>query len=199
MPQTGRRALKNLCLAYLVKTGDKKYITECESRYYKATNMTDTMAALSSMNNVESEERTKALQHFYEKWKDDFLVTLKWLALQASSNIPNNLTAVNKLLSHEAFNITNPNCNYDLLCGFARSAINFHAKDGSGYEWLGDNLLKLDAVNGQVAARIMTILTKYRLYDKKRQEMIVKVLKRILEKKDLSENTKEIVTKALEQ
>ncbi len=34
---------------------------------------------------------------------------LKWLALQAGSNVPDNVKHVTSLLDHPAFNINNPN------------------------------------------------------------------------------------------
>lgn len=48
-----------------------------------------------------------------------------------------------ELLSHPAFALTNPNSCYSLFLGFARSAPNFHAKDGSGYEFLADAVIKV--------------------------------------------------------
>jgi len=70
------------------------------------------------------------------------LVILKWLALQASSNVPGNVKQVTALLDHPAFNINNPNNCYSLFLGFARSVVNFHAEDGSGYKFLGDSIIK---------------------------------------------------------
>ena len=86
-------------------------------------------------------ERSTALQEFYKEWRKDGLVVLKWLALVASSNVPGNLEAVKKLTTHEAFNIKNPNNCYSLFLGFCRSHPNFHAEDGSGYEFIADSIL----------------------------------------------------------
>lgn len=198
MEQTAKRALKNMCLYYLVKTKDPQYIKECESRYYKATNLTDSMAALSAINNIECEERTKALEHYYDKWKNDTIASLKWLLLQSSSNIPNNLSFVKTLLNHPAYDMTNPNCNYHLFFGFVRSAINFHANDGSGYEWFGNTLIEVDKINALVASRLVKEFSEFKMYNKKRQELIMKVLKKMNDTPGLSENTKEIVSKSIE-
>lgn len=51
---------------------------------------------------------------------------------------------------------------YSLLGGFTASAINFHAKDGSGYRFFADALLKVDKVNPQVAARMASAFSKWR-------------------------------------
>lgn len=83
-----------------------------------------------------------SLQEFYEANKSKPLVLLKWLVTQASSCMPGNVSNVRKLMEHPAFQITNPNCCYSLFLGFARS-INFHAADGSGYEFIGDAVVKV--------------------------------------------------------
>lgn len=88
-------------------------------------------------------ERQIALDEFYEEWKDDSLVTLKWLGLQTGSNISGNLQNVQQLLKHPAVNITNPNTCYSVFLGFARSPVNFHAQDGSGYKFMADSTLQV--------------------------------------------------------
>jgi len=79
-----------------------------------------------------------------------FQVVNKWFALQAVSDIPGNVENVRKLLNHPAFDLRNPNKVYSLIGGFCGSPVNFHAKDGSGYEFLGDIVLQLDKINPQV-------------------------------------------------
>lgn len=90
-------------------------------------------------------ERQIALDEFYEEWKDDNLVILKWLALQTGSNVSSNLQNVQKLLKHPAVNITNPNTCYSVFLGFVRSPVNFHAQDGSGYKFMADSTLQVDS------------------------------------------------------
>lgn len=41
---------------------------------------------------------------------------------------------------------------YSLIGGFCASAVNFHAKDGSGYKFLADVVLQLDKLNPQVGS-----------------------------------------------
>ena len=84
-----------------------------------------------------------ALDEFYEQWKDDSLVILKWLGIQTGSNIKGNLKNVQQLLEHPAVNISNPNTCYSTFLGFARSPVNFHAQDGSGYRFMADSTLKV--------------------------------------------------------
>ena len=79
-----------------------------------------------------------------------FQVVNKWFALQAMSDIPGNVENVRKLLSHPAFDLRNPNKVYSLIGGFCGSPVNFHAKDGLGYKFLGEIVLQLDKLNPQV-------------------------------------------------
>ena len=39
---------------------------------------------------------------------------------------------------------------YSLIGGFCGSLVNFHAKDGSGYKFLGELVVQLDKLNPQV-------------------------------------------------
>ena len=81
---------------------------------------------------------------------------------QASSELSGNLEAVEALLEHPVFDMKVPNKVYSVLGGFGRSCLNFHAIDGSGYKFLADNLLKVDKINAQVAARMASPFTKWR-------------------------------------
>eukprot|EP00803_Ostreobium_quekettii_P009982 evm.model.scf_576.6 EVM.evm.TU.scf_576.6 scf_576:45484-53102(+) len=194
----GRRAIKNHALVLLASLKKEEWYADCLQRFRGAGNMTDAMASLAALNDCPTSERDTALSEFYEKWSEDKLVCLKWLALMASSNLPGNIEGVRALLDHPAYSITNPNCNYSLLIGFTFSAVNFHAADGSGYKFLADGVINVDKVNPQVAARIAQCFSRWRQFDKARQGLIQGQLKRILATEGLSENTFEIISKSLE-
>lgn len=66
------------------------------------------------------------------------------------SDVPGNVENVRNLLSHPAFDLRNPNKVYSLIGGFCGSPVNFHAKDGSGYKFLGEIVIQLDKINPQV-------------------------------------------------
>jgi len=90
-----------------------------------------------------------------------FQVVNKWFALQSTSDIPGNVENVRKLLNHPAFDLRNPNKVYSLIGGFCGSPVNFHAKDGSGYEFLGELVLQLDKLNPQVISHWPSFLVTY--------------------------------------
>jgi len=194
-----RRALKNKALAMLTSLDTPETTKVALDRYHGATNMTDAIAALSALVELKGPERKAALDEFYVKWKDQPLVLLKWLGLQATSNAPGNLELVKSLEEHSAFNIHNPNNCYSLFLGFSRSPVNFHAADGSGYKWMADAVIKVDKLNHQVAARMASAFSTYRQFDSERQAMMKAQLQRIVDeqKNGLSENVYEIASKSL--
>lgn len=195
----GRRAIKNRVLSFLTSLETDKYKNECLRRFREATNMTDVIGALTAMNDIKCPERELALEEFYEKWKEDSLVTLKWLSLQAVSDIPGNLDTIQSLMEHPAFVITNPNCNYSLIRNFPRSSKNFHAINGSGYEFFADTCLKIDKLNPQVSARVARAgFDDWKKLDKKRQELMESQMQKILQTEELSKNLFEVMKKTLE-
>ena len=69
------------------------------------------------------------------------LVLNKWLGVQASAETPSALQTVRSLMEHEAYDATNPNSIRSLIQMFASANPSaFHAKDGSGYEFIGEQV-----------------------------------------------------------
>jgi aminopeptidase N len=192
-----RRALKNRAVTYLASLKDNTITESIFKRFKEATNMTDEISALAALDIAGGAHRDEAFSLFFEKWKGEPLVLLKWFTLQAESNQEGNIDMMKKLIDHPSFNIKNPNNNYSLFGGFSRSAVNFHAADGSGYQFMADAIIKLDGINHQVAARLVAPFTAYKGYDASRQELMKKELERIVAKEGLSDNVYEIVSKSL--
>jgi aminopeptidase N len=190
----GRRALRNLCLGYLVELGESAL---AHAQFQRADNMTDAMAALAALANIECPERQPALDAFYAKWQNEPLVVDKWLAVQATSRLPGTLARVNALLSHPAFDIKVPNKVYALIRAFAANHVRFHAADGAGYAFLADQVIALNAINPQVAARMARGFDRWKKFDERRKANAKAALERIRGTKDLSKDVEEIVSKAL--
>uniref|UniRef100_A0A7S3VSY4 Aminopeptidase N n=2 Tax=Dunaliella tertiolecta TaxID=3047 RepID=A0A7S3VSY4_DUNTE len=195
--ECARRTLKQKAINMLSTLEEPSIVDMILQRFREATNMTDQVGALGALVEVPCEARNTALSEFFEKWKSEPLVILKWLGLQAMSNAPGNLALVRSLVDHPAFNINNPNNCYSLFLAFARSPVNFHAADGSGYAFMGDSVLRVDKINHQVAARMVSAFTQFRQYDKQRQGLMRAQLERIVATNGLSENVFEICTKSL--
>jgi aminopeptidase N len=191
---TGKRSLRNLALGYLGELGMSAMAYE---QFRTADNMTDSMAALSTLANLDCPERQPALDAFYAKWKDEQLVVDKWLSVQAMSRLPLTLSSVNELLKHPAFDLKVPNKVYSLIRSFAANHVRFHAADGGGYAFLADQVIALDALNPQVAARMARAFDRWKKFDAARQAHARRQLERIRDAKGLSKDVGEIVAKAL--
>ncbi|MDH5351401.1 MAG: aminopeptidase N [Betaproteobacteria bacterium] len=190
----GRRALRNLCLGYLVELGLAPLADE---QFRRADNMTDAMAALGCLANADCPEREPALQAFYDKWRAEPLVVDKWLSVQATSRLPGTLARVRQLLGHPAFDLKVPNKVYALVRAFAANHVRFHAADGGGYAFLAERVLELDKLNPQVAARMARAFDRWRKFDAGRQAHARVQLERIRNADGLSRDVAEIVDKAL--
>jgi len=197
--EMARRDLNQVCLSYLMLLQEDEIISACMNQFENANNMTDVLSALSNLSHYDTKLRQQALDQFYDKWKHDAQVVEKWFAIQAGSDLPNVLDKVKALMQHEAFTLTNPNKVRSLIGRFSAGNItHFHAADGSGYEFLADQVLALDSMNPQIAARLIQSMSRWRRYDDKRQALMKKQLERILSKKDLSKDVYEITSRSLE-
>ncbi len=138
------------------------------------------------------------LDDFYDKYQNDTLVVDKWFFTQAISVRMDCLMNVKKLMQHPAFSIKNPNKVRSLIGAFANfNHYRFHDKSGEGYRFLADQILNLDPINQQIAARMTTPMMSWKRYDLERQELMKEELKRIIETPGLSSDVYEIVSKIL--
>jgi aminopeptidase N len=190
----GRRALRNLCLGYL---GELGLSSLAYAQFKRADSMTDSMAALGVLANLDCPEREPALAAFYEKWQDEPLVVDKWLAVQAGSRLSTTLQRVNRLLQHPSFDLRVPNRVYALIRTFAANHVRFHAASGEGYSFLADQIIALNALNPQIAARMARAFDRWRRFDETRKSFAKEQLERIRDTDKLSRDVAEIVGKAL--
>ena len=195
---SGERALRNLCLSYLMQLGDQAVVSLCLAQFDRADNMTDAMAALAALVNHDSNLRHEVLDRFYQKWSGEPLVVDKWLAVQAASRLPDTLDNVKHLTQHAAFEIRNPNKVYALIRTFGANHVHFHAANGSGYAFLADQVVALDSLNPQIAARIVRCFDRWKKFDSARQKHAKDALKRIQALPSLSKDTSEIVVRSLQ-
>jgi aminopeptidase N len=198
MPAIGRRRLKNLALAYLMQLDDPEARQRCGAQFEQGGNMTDVIAALTALAHTPGAERESALVSFYRRWRHDPLVLDKWFALQAISPLPDTLAQVKALTLHPDFNLRNPNRVRSLIGAFAqRNPARFHDRSGEGYLFLADHVLQLDAINPQVAARMMAPFTSWRRFDAQRQALMRTQVERIAATPKLSRDVYEIATRTL--
>jgi aminopeptidase N len=200
--QVAQRSLKNVCLSYLMQPESTEMIDLCVAQFESSTNMTDTSAALKALIESSSEQavepRNKALSVYFDRWKDEALVIDLWFNMQASCSHPDTLDSVIELMKHDAFTMLNPNRMRSVVVAFAfQNNVNFHRKDGRGYRFLADQVIELNSINPQMAARVLKPLTSWRKYDQARQEMMKAQLNRILAQENLSPDVFEIASKSV--
>ena len=196
----GRRALRNAALGYIAALEKPDAIALVKARYDQADNMTDRMAALSLLSDIDDPARDAALSHFHDRFKGDENVMDKWLALQAMSSLPQTLDRVRALKEHPVFSMRKPNKVRALIGSFAMgNAVRFHAADGSGYAFVSDTLAELDRLNPQVAARLLSVFGQWRRLPAERSRAMKDALKKLSEMDGLSRDCTEIAMKALEE
>ncbi len=196
-----RRSLKNTALSYLMMLDDSAIHQACINQYDCADNMTDMMAAMralvhSSFNSLEA-EKTRVLAEFYESWQDEALVVNQWLSVQASIPHKDSVDTVKALMEHPSFSIKNPNKVRSVIGVFCHNAVSFHQSSGEGYKFLTDQIITLNAMNPQIAARLLAPLTRWKKYAPTQQKLMKQALEAISSVENLSKDVYEVVSKSL--
>jgi aminopeptidase N len=193
----GRRRLKNLCLSSLMALGNESYHALATHQFRAGHNMTDVLAALQTLAHTDCTDRANVLAEFEARWNNEPLVMDKWFAIQATSPLPGTLEEVKRLMDHPAFHLANPNKARALIGSFARAnPVGFHAPDGSGYRFVADQILALDALNAQVSARMAGAFQQWRRFDPHRQ-MLMRDALRSIAAHPISVELREVVEKSL--
>jgi aminopeptidase N len=194
----GRRRIKNTCLSYLSKLKKQDIHQLSQQQFNTAKNMTDQLAALAVIVDNPHPAKQRCLDSFYHQWQAEALVIDKWFALQASSSMPNTFATVQTLMQHPAFDLKNPNRVRSLIGAFSQSnPLHFHAANGQGYQFLADQIIALNALNPQVASRMLGALTAWRRYDEGRQALMKAQLERIIATEAISKDVYEVASKSL--
>ena len=197
--QIGRRGLKNIALSYLMLI-DNTGVELAWQQFQSADNMTDKASALACLVScpAAAEQATQALAEFEQQYRDEGLVMNLWLQIQAVNSQSGGLARVNALLDHPAFTFGNPNKIRSLIGGFCNgNLVNFHNPDGSGYAFLKQHILALHSQNPQVAARLMTPLTRWKKFPEPNSQQMRDALQVIADEPGLVKDIYEIAIKSL--
>ncbi|MDD2917687.1 aminopeptidase N [Rhodoferax sp.] len=201
---SGRRALAGLALSMLClsarRSGDTVWPGKAYQRFKDADNMTDRFNALSALVNSGHALATPALARFHSLFKAEELVLDKWFALQAGCTDRGGqvLPAVRQLFKHADFNIRNPNRARSVIFSYCSANPGaFHRADAAGYVFWADQVLALDAINPQVAARLARALDRWKKLVEPYRNAAYEALKRVAAKPDLSNDVREVVSRAL--
>lgn len=190
----GLRSLKNRALSYLAWSPIG--VQWAEEQYFGSSLMTDQESALAILIAHSEKPAEKALQHYFETWKDDGLMLNSWWRLQATAEKAGTFEKVKNLAQHPRFKLTNPNCVYMLFGAFGDNVTQFHTGDGQTYKFLCEKLLEVDRLNPQVAARLASSFDFCLKADEQLKSRARQNLKALVGQ-GLSSNSFEIVSKTL--
>ena len=193
----GTRRLRTVALGLLSAGGPADGARRAKAQFDQADNMTDRQGALGVLVSLDAPEREQALAAFYDRFKDDPLVLDKWFALQATAQRDSTLDEVEKLASHPAFTLQNPNRLRALAGSFGMNHWVFNHASGRGYRFLADMIIAADKLNPQVAARLVPPLGRWRRFEPGRAALMRDQLERIVAKPGLSRDVFEQASKSL--
>jgi aminopeptidase N len=194
----GKRALKNMCLSYLIAGESSEALQLASAQYKTATNMTDSYAAYQALLQTETKEKEAAIASFYERWKNDAIVLDMWFVSQISVPHTDALAVMLKLEKDPAVDLHNPNKLEAIYGSFSRNLAQFHRPSGEGYRVFVDRILTIDAYNPNVSARFANAFHWFRRLDPKRKILVRNELKRMLAAPNLSKGLYEIVQRTLD-
>jgi aminopeptidase N len=201
---SGKRALSGMALSMLclaaVHDGTSIWPGKALQAFKDAHNMTDRFNALVALVGSGHDLAAQALAQFHALFKNEALVIDKWFGLQASTpdRGGNILPIVRQLMQHPDFNLRNPNRARSLIFSYCSSNPGgFHRTDAAGYVYWSERVIELDAINPQVAARLARALDRWKKLAEPYRQAAKAAIERVAAKSDLSNDVREVVTRAL--
>ncbi|TAM42934.1 MAG: aminopeptidase N [Burkholderiaceae bacterium] len=201
---SGRRALAGMALANLClaaqSSGDTVWPGKTYQRFKDAGNMTDRFNALNALVSSGHPLAAQALARFHALFKDEALVLDKWFALQAGApdRGGNVLPAVRQLMKHPDFNLRNPNRARSVIFSYcSANPGGFHRSDAAGYVFWRECVMELDGFNPQVAARLARALDRWKKLAEPYRSAAKEAIGRVAAKPGLSNDVREVVSRAL--
>ena len=191
------RSLKNQSLKILSTLDELSIINLAQEQYKKSNSMSDKIVALSIIESSEKHYSNTELTDFYQTYQSEHLVMTKYLSLLASSKRKGLLERIQELEKSSLYDKSVPNIVRALIGGFIANHQYFHAKDGSGYHFVANKIIEIDAINAQISSRLAGSFKLYEKMNQTSQTLMKQELERILEQENISSNLFEIVSKIL--
>lgn len=199
-----RRTARNTALSYLSrelgKRQPQKVAILLNENFQQADNLTDRLTNVRALLELpEAAQATKdsVLQDFYQRFVDEPQVINQWFAVQAMCSLSGAIDRVQSLEAHEAFNVKNPNRVRSLFGSYIGNYKNFHEPTGTGYRYIAEKVLEIESFNVQVAARLATVLTRWKRFGSDRQSLMKQSLQ-LIEQKMTSKDVGDVVTRGLQ-
>ena len=190
----GHRQLTAVAWQWLAAAGDLEVRQEALDAV-SGPSMTLARAALRALHPVPCPERELASQRFEERWQDKPVILDAWFSMEASMERTNALEHVRSLLHHPRFDPLAPNSLRAVLGGFTANTLAFHADDGSGYQFMAEQILDVDSRNPITASRMVKVFSRWKTYGEDRSRQMRQAIECLASRGDqLSANTQEVVT-----
>ena len=201
---SGRRALAGLAMTMLciaaVQNSDAVTPGRVYQQFKDASNMTDRFNALSALVVSGHALAQDALALFHKMFQHEALVIDKWFALQAGApdRAGDVLPRVRQLMQHPEFSLRNPNRARSLIFSYcSANPAGFHRTDAAGYVYWSEQVLALDAINPQVAARLARAMDRWSRLTEPYRGAAKVAIERVAAKADLSNDVREVISRAL--
>ena len=191
----GDRALTATAWSWRVAAGDPGVRAEAAAAV-EGPSMTLARAGLRALQCYDCPERSTALAAFYERWQDKPVILDAWFGLQAATPFGDGVARVRQLLEHPRFDPAAPNSLRAVLGGFAGTAPQFHAADGSGYRFVAEQIAAVDQRNPITASRMAKLFSRWQSYGPERRARMREALDQ-LAAAPLSPNSREVVDQCL--
>ncbi len=189
----GRRSLALTALGFLAKVDAIDDLLN--DLFHQASNLTERFAAYRIARSDCSDHVSSFLSDEFLKHADTDEVLDLWLSTEAMNEKTASIQRISDLTEHSRFAWTNPNRVRAVLGTFAnRNVKAFHTAEG--YRLLADAVLKLDAMNPQIASRLVMPLCQWGRFAPSYQDLMKAELRRMIAK-DLSKDLNEIVSKSV--
>ena len=192
--QAGRRRLWQVLTGLLSYADDVAVGDLLSRRFVNADNLTDRMAALrnAALSDSTAQYYQGMVKVFYADWGHEELLVDQWFQVQAAHG---SISDIEGLLEHEDYSLNNPNRARSVLGPFARSNPSaFHGV--GGYELFAKVIGQIEAINPQIAARLVLPLTQFEQWQPEYRDRAHKALvglQSVCGSKDMGE----ILSKAL--
>ena len=189
----GQHSRRNISLAWhLLSAGGDFDVLKEMLQAVDSDSMTLAKSALSALHQIECNERILAMNNFYSRWEKRPVILDTWFNFSASTPVDNSLEKIRELLVHPRFDKKAPNSVRAVLGGFASNYKLFHNKDGSGYEFMAEQIYELDKRNPITASRLAKVFVRWQDYSEPFSNNIYSVITK-LSCMNLSSNTKEVI------
>lgn len=193
----GRRDLQRVALQYLAAAKAAGLSEQLQQLYQHANNMTERADALRLLWHSQGENAAALLADAYQAALPEPLVMDQWFAIQATRPAPETLEQVAALLQHEQFEWTSPNRVRAVLSQLAlHNPVAFHRADGAGYALWCNAIARLDKLNPQMAARLLSALTGIQRLPSTQRALLVQQLEQ-LASAGLAKQSRDVVSQLL--